>query len=216
MSRMQKIHDLVYSPEVLDFVKSAKDYVDFLNEDFSGSREEFLHRALILLPGMYSKMLQIPDIQPVFEEGNEKIVTEQEWSEVYQRVYGILGSQNEYVDLPEDEEYDRLESVSRDLSEDLSDIYQDIKDFLEVFRVGTEEVMNDVLWECRMNFENYWGVKLLRASLNLHKSFTRDEELIEKMDSAFMEKHGGKEFNTNEWFISKRQQNAGGEEEFPG
>lgn len=210
---MQKIHDLVYSTEVLEFVKTAKDLTDFLSEDFPEERNEFIRKSLTILPLLYSKFLHIPPNQPVFEGGNEKRVTEEEWSAVYQRIYGILGSQNEYIDLPEDDEYDRMEVISRELSEDLSDIYQDIKDFLEVFRVGTEEVMNDVLWECRLNFENYWGKKVLRASLNLHKSLTRDSDMLEKMDSRFDEKHSGKEIDTNEWFISKRQQNAGGERE---
>ncbi len=101
-----------------------------------------------------------------------------------------------------------MEIISRELSDDLADIYQDVKDFLENFRMGVEEVMNDAIWECRVNFENYWGTKLLRASLNLHKSYTRDVEILEKMDSAFDEKHSGKKINTDEWFLSKRQRSG--------
>src|SRR5665811_1865626 len=32
-------------------------------------------------------------------------------------------------------------------------IYQDLKDFVLLYKAGTDEVMNDAVWECRMNFE---------------------------------------------------------------
>lgn len=207
---MQDVHDLVYSPEVLDFVKIAKKFSDFLTVDFPEERKEFIESSLIIMPELYSKLLAIPQNQSIFDEPSEKYVTEEDWAEVYKRIFGILGSQNEYIDIPEEDEYDRLELISRDLSEDLADIYQDITDFLEVFRVGNEEVMNDVLWECKLNFENYWGKKLLRACMNLHKSMTRDADLLEKMDSDFEEKHSGREIDAEEWIITKRQNDGGG------
>ncbi|MCK4922188.1 MAG: DUF5063 domain-containing protein [Bacteroidales bacterium] len=207
---MENIHDFVYSPEVLDFVKVSKDFVDLLESDLPEERKVFTQRILQILPDLYAKMISLPPNEPEDDSGNQKHVTEEEWSSVYQKIYGNLASQNEYLDIPEDTEYDRLEIISRELSEDLSDIFQDIKDFLENFRVGNEDVMNNAIWDCMVNFENYWGTKLLRASLNLHKSYTRDVEILEKMDSVFMEKHGGKEIDTNEWFISKRQQEGEG------
>ena len=41
----------------------------------------------------------------------------------------------------------------------MADIYQDIKDFLLLYQTGTEEVMNDAVWECRLNFENFLGTE---------------------------------------------------------
>lgn len=207
---MENIHDFVYSTVVLDFVKISKEYVDLLEADLSEDRKEFTLKTLQILPDLYAKMISLPQNEPEDDSSNQKHVTEKEWSGVYQKIYGILASQNEYLDIPEDTEYDRLEIISRELSEDLSDIYQDIKDFLENFRVGNEEVMNIAIWDCMVNFENYWGTKLLRASLNLHKSYTKNVEILEEMDSVFEEKHGGKEIETDEWFISKRQQEGEG------
>ncbi len=205
---MKNIHDFVYSTEVLEFVKISKDFIDMLQDEQPEDRKDFIEKSLQILPMMYAKLLVVPSNEPEFDSGNEKHVTEEEWSGIYQKIYGILASQNEYLDIPEEEEYDRMEIISRELSDDLADIYQDVKDFLENFRMGVEEVMNDAIWECRVNFENYWGKKLLRASLNLHKSYTRDVETLEKMDSAFDEKHSGKKINTDEWFLSKRQRSG--------
>ena len=205
---MENLKEFVYSSEVLEFVKISKDFIDFLQDEMPEERKDFIGKSLQLLPQMYANMMSIPPNEPEFDSGGQKHVTEEEWSGVYQKIYGILASQNEYLDIPEQEEYDRMEIISRELSDDLADIYQDVKDFLENFRMGVEEVMNDAIWECRVNFENYWGKKLLRASLNLHKSYTRDVEILEKMDSAFDEKHSGKKINTDEWFLSKRQRSG--------
>lgn len=202
---MEELHDYVYSTEVLEFVKKGKHYADLLESTLPENRKEFVIELLKILPGLYSDMLSLQVREPILDAENEKFVTEEKWSEVFQKVSFNLGSQNEYIDIPEDDEFDRLDVISRELSEDISDIYQDIKDFIEVFRVGTEEVMNDVLWQCRINFENYWGKKLLRASLNLHKIMVRDEETLEKMDREYDEKSSKKEIRADQWHLTKRQ-----------
>lgn len=206
---MENLHTFVYSSEVLEFVKKCKSFTDLLEGEMPENRKDFIISLLQVLPGLYSSMISLPPNEPVFDDENEKFVTEEKWSEIFQKVAYTLGSQNEYLDVPEDNEYDRLEVISRELSEDFSDIYQDLKDFTEAFRIGTDEVMNDVLWECRVNFENYWGKKLLRASLNLHKIMIRDEEILEKMDREFEEKSGGREYRADDWFITKRQKETG-------
>jgi hypothetical protein len=177
-----------------------------LEEPLPENRKEFVISLLKILPALYSSMIALPPNEPVLDAENEKFVSEDQWSQIYQKTAGLLGSQNEYLDVPEEEEFDRLDVISRELSEDISDIYQDIKDFTSVFQVGTEEVMNDVLWECRINFENYWGEKALRSGLNLHKIMLRDEEVLEKMDREFEEESGRKkEIRADQWELTKRQ-----------
>ncbi len=211
---MEKLHEHVYSDEVLNFVKQAGNFTGILAEEREVERRPFILALLKVMPAMYSAMLRIRVNDPVYEAGNEKFVSEEEWSTVYQRVLSIMGSQNEYLDIPEEDEYDTMELISREISEDLADIFQDIRDFIELYRNGTDEIMNDALWECRMNFESYWGKKLLRVSAALHRILMMDEDTLDRMDREWEEKHGGREIDTNEWFISKRQKDLGGERDF--
>jgi hypothetical protein len=206
---MKNIHEYVYADEVLDFVRKAKGFVDLLGENQIDERADFLEELLTIMPALYSAFLTIPANEPLFEGSNEKFVTEEDWSKVFQNISGILGSQNEYIDVPEEDEYDRLELISRSLAEDITDVYQDIKDFLSLFRNGNEEVMNDALWECRQNFQNYWGSRLLRASYHLHKILVTDNDILDQKDREWEEKHSTREYNTDEWIISKRQKDAG-------
>jgi hypothetical protein len=211
---MENLHEYVYSDEVLDFVKKGNELTDILTPSDDFDQKDFVVALLRILPGMYSSIQNIPVTEPVFDGGNEKFVSEEEWSAIFQFVAGIMGSQNEYLDIPSEEEYDRTEIISRSLSEDLADIYQDIRDFLELYRNGTEEIMNDAMWECRMNFESYWGEKVLRASLSLHRIMSRDDETRRRMDQEWEEKHGGREINTDNWILSKRQKDFGGDSDF--
>ena len=58
--------------------------------------------------------------------------------------------------------------IKRCISEDLADIYQDIKDFIFVFQLGFNETMNDALVVCRENFGTLWGQKLVNTMRALH------------------------------------------------
>ncbi len=211
---MSTIHDLVYSPEALEFVKNAGAFAEMMTGPQPDDRKVFVRKVLTLLPAMYSGILRVPVTEPVYEGENEKFITEEEWSSVYQLVLNVMGSQNEYLDIPDEDEYDRMELISREISEDLADIYQDIGNFLGLYRNGTEEIMNDALWECMLNFENFWGAKILRVSAALHRILVMDEETLEQMDREGEEKSRGKRINTDEWFISKRQKDIGEEGDF--
>jgi hypothetical protein len=77
--------------------------------------------------------------------------------------------------------------IKKCISEDLADIYQDIKDFIFIFQLGLNETMNDSLVICKENFGNIWGQKLVNTLRALHDvkyntSPFEDEEKSEEED----------------------------------
>ena len=64
------------------------------------------------------------------------------------------------------------------ISENLSDIYQDLKDFIVSYKSGNEEVMNDAVWEVLMNFEEFWGKKLLNVLTAIHTVLYSEDDTI--------------------------------------
>ena len=58
--------------------------------------------------------------------------------------------------------------IRQTISEGLADIYQPLRDFLEVYRLGLEYTMNDALVICREQFAEYWGQRLLNVLRALH------------------------------------------------
>ena len=60
------------------------------------------------------------------------------------------------------------EALEASISENIADIYQDLKDFILSYRIGTLDVMNYALGECRTNFQQYWGQRLVNGLRAIH------------------------------------------------
>ena len=65
------------------------------------------------------------------------------------------------------------------ISENLADVYQDVGNFVSLFRQGNEEVMLQSIALCRTNFQEFWGQQLLNALKALHAARYSDDEIIE-------------------------------------
>ncbi len=88
------------------------------------------------------------------------------------------------------------------ISENMADMYQDAKDFLLLYQTGTNEIMNDAVWECRLNFENFWGQKLVNSMRAIHK-FLYSGETIGKLEEDNEDRDENRD--TSDWFITRRQ-----------
>lgn len=73
--------------------------------------------------------------------------------------------------------------ISASISEDLTDIYQDIKNFITIFERGITENMNDALYVCMENFKAYWGQKLVNVLRALHSlKYSTEPDALEDED----------------------------------
>ena len=159
---------------------------------------------------MYLKASLLPQLDPFFEDGNEKFVTEADWTDLNESLKEKFGTANDYFEVFDEKINETEGSVISSISENMADIYQDIKDFLLLYQTGTGEVMNDAVWECRMNFENFWGQKLVNSMRAIHKFIYSGEEIgkVEKVDKTDDETR-----NTADWFITRRQKDLRGDSE---
>jgi hypothetical protein len=151
---------------------------------------------------MYLKASLLPQLDPFFEEGNEKFVTEADWTVINDTLKEKFGTANDFLEVFDEKINETVGPVVASISENMADIYQDMKDFLLLYQTGTVEVMSDAVWECRMNFENFWGQKLVNSMRAIHKFIYSGEEIgkVEKEDVTDDETR-----NTSDWFITRRQ-----------
>lgn len=194
--------DPVYLRHAIEFVAVANEYCKYAEHASEIKGEELLKILQRLLPLLYLKASFIPELTPYFEDSNEKFVTETDWAEIHDILKVKFGSADDYLEVF-DEKINKSEGpVVASLAENMADIYQDLKDFLLLYQTGTPEVMNDALWECRMNFESYWGQKLVNALQAIHKFICSGEAIsgedsVKKSDVNLKDK--------SDWFISKKQ-----------
>ena len=58
--------------------------------------------------------------------------------------------------------------IRQTISENLADVYQNLRNFIEVYRQGYDDAMLQALSEVVVTFELEWGQKLLNALRALH------------------------------------------------
>lgn len=174
------VHNYVYSSEMVEFVKAANGCCTFLDELQGTEGRDFIIDMVRHLSGVYFTFLSTGESEPIMDSSGEATVTEQEWSSMFQRVARILGPHNDILRMADEGEFDRSELVKHTISEDLADMYQELRDFLAIYSLGIEELMNDAAWELKERFGEHWGAKLLRALLALHELFVSGVDPNEK------------------------------------
>lgn len=200
----------VYSPAVIEFMTVADQFCKHLVRARSYKSSEFISIMQRLLPFVYLKALALPRFEPVFEEGNERFVREEEYNLIASSVATLLGQSDSFEEPWDQFLHETGEPAAASISEYLADIYQDIKDCILQYRTGTEDVMNDAVWECSLNFETVWGKKLLSVLRAIHRIVYSGTDIDEQVntDSGV---DGADEPGSSEWFISRRQKDYGDE-----
>ena len=184
---------IIYAPVTLDFVTVSVEFCSFLEKMEVTSRTEWIKTILRILPLLYVKATLLPSVELLDDEVSEIFVSEQDYMLISKQVASILGEEDVYLDVfVEDMKYsDR--PVSSFVSEDIADIYQDIRNFVSVYQHGLEEAMISALNSCSENFRLYWGQKLVNVLRPLHalvyKPVFDDQDLdqsIEKEDDSWV------------------------------
>jgi Domain of unknown function (DUF5063) len=205
---MDSKKDPVFSRNVIEFVAVANEFAKYAERASELKGDELLKIMQRILPLMYLKASLLPQLEPYFDDGNENFVTESDWNKIHETLKEKFGTADDYLEVFDEKLNDAEGPVLSAISENMADIYQDVKDFLLLYQTGTPEVMNDAIWECRMTFENFWGQKLVNSMRAVHKFIYSGEE-IGKVEN---DKDGNEERrNTSDWFISRRQRDFRGE-----
>jgi hypothetical protein len=200
----------VYSRKVIEFVAVANEYCKYAERASELKGDELLKIMQRILPLMYLNASLLPQLNPFFEDGNEKFVTESDWIRIQETLKEKFGTADDFLEVFDEKLNETDGPVLSCISENMADIYQDIKDFLLLYQTGTVEVMNDAVWECKMNFENFWGQKLVNSMRAIHRFIYSGEE-IGKAENDVDENDERR--NTSDWFISRRQRDFRGDGE---
>ena len=159
--------DYLYSQPVLDFITVSTEYCKFLEQCEGKDSDEFVRVMRGLLPMLYLKATLLGTV-PEEAGWNERKLTEADYDYVRSNVARILGENDDFLDVfVEDFKYSE-HPVLCTISENLADIYQQLRELVEAFREGYEESMRVALYETMEEFAMQWGQKLLNALRALH------------------------------------------------
>lgn len=164
----ENLKEIVYSKDSIEFVTVAVQYCAYFENFENISSEEFTDKLTKILPLLYLKTSLVPSTDSVSEDNPETTVTESDYNYITSKLYNVLGKDDVYLEVfLQDMRYSET-PISASISEDLTDIYQDLKNFVTIFERGITENMNDALYVCIENFKAYWGQKLVNVLRALH------------------------------------------------
>ena len=159
---------IVYAPVTLDFVTISVEFCAFLERNDLISRPDWIKTLARILPLLSVKATLLPTVDTLNDDYLETFVSEQDYLFVSSKVATMVGENDVYLDVfVEDMKYsDR--PVSSFISEDIADIYQDIRNFVSIYQLGLEENMISAMKVCTDNFRLFWGQKLVNVLRPLH------------------------------------------------
>lgn len=181
---MEQSSQVIFDKNSIEFVTVAAEYCVFIERTREVERKTFVDTALKILPLLYLKASLIPECEMIGEDDLEVFVTEDDYEYVRRSVASLLGPQDDYLEVFHPDMAYSDTPIKKCISEDLADIYQDLKDFIGVFQSGLNTTMNDSLCVCKEHFAEFWGQRLVNTMRALHDVKYNSQADMDDMDET--------------------------------
>ncbi len=188
---MSEQKGLIYQQTTIEFVTVAAQLCLLLEHLTEHGKDEAVDQLLCLLPLLYLKTRLLErklnpatdksldthtpadtDTEPKedWEDYDEaqRFVMEEDYNYIAEGMKQLLGSDDAYLEVFVDDMRYSDEPVTAYISENIADIYQEVKDMAAAFQTGQEAVMKSGVAACVAAFRDHWGQKLLNAMRALH------------------------------------------------
>lgn len=158
------------SANSIAFIALANEYCNEVEGTRETERDPFIISMLKLLPRLY---ISATDININDTDGSifiDSYLDEDYYESIRRNIETLIGPDDVYLEVFEDDMKYSDTPIAASISECLADIYQDLYNFISSVKDAPTDVVQDILYICKENFEAYWGQKLcnvLRALNNL-------------------------------------------------
>lgn len=170
MQKESEANSSLYSANVVEFVTVANEYCCQLEQCGKSNNRDFLDRMSKIIPLLYLKTALLPELISSLNDDVESFVTEDDYEAVRQNIARLLGELDNYLDTQVSDMQYSLEPLPASISENLADVYQDLKDMILNFNSANGSVMIEAIVFCKDNFRNVWGQKLLSSLVAIHNA----------------------------------------------
>ncbi|WP_286228488.1 DUF5063 domain-containing protein [Neobacillus mesonae] len=142
--------------EVGNFFLSALNYCKIVEDLNSSKGKKDLNNLLVSLLDLYLKALYLPDVEPENDEVSDiKLSVPQILLDEYDHYWKVFNP------------YHLDEPVGASLSDDILDIYKDVKKGIILYE---KNKYSEAIWEWKFNFEIHWGNHAVDAIRALHSA----------------------------------------------
>jgi len=175
----------IYSKPIVEFTTMAHEYCVLMENVDKYSKVDFIKVSARLLPLLYVRASLLPEnVATVLDDELEEFVDEFAYENVRKAIRRKLTRHDEYLEVFKDDMQRSEEPVPANISEDMADIFQDLMNYCEQFRLGIEDVQNDAIVCVGEKFRNYWGQRLCNALRALHCALYSGDDLSDEKASS--------------------------------
>jgi len=153
------IDTIIRRKDFITFIDKAKYFCSFLETHQSDNYKTFLSDTQKQLIWLYTFGQTLPEFELPDNEIEEINITDKDIKELLYFIGKRLRDPFYWVVFDPTDHGDTA-SVCGDLTDDLGDIYKDIKTFLIGFEDIDENVRQNALWHLKWSFDNHWNVSL--------------------------------------------------------
>ncbi len=175
----------VFEKNTIEFITVAAEYCAFIESCRRYAPKSFFDKSVKILSLLYLKASLMPKMEDSSFSDLQQFVTEATYENIRSGVARLTAEHDEYLDVRIEEDGQSTDEYLAFISEDLADIYQDLKDMLVNFQSANLNIMNDALLDCMDNFASFWGGKLLNALKAMH-SVLHSGDLMEYAEDQRM------------------------------
>lgn len=165
---MEATNQIVFSKNTIEFAAVAAEFCSFLESLTDKGQADTTDTLTKILPLLYLKSSVLPPIEIEYEIFPEITVDEDAYTFILNSLFDKYKANDAYLEVFIDDMKYSDTPISASISEDLTDIYQDLKNFISIYQLGIEESMYEALYNCQGNFKLYWGQKLVNVLRALH------------------------------------------------
>ena len=167
--------DITVRKSVLEMLTIANEYCYFIQNVVNKTDNDILEFIYRIGPLLYLKGTLIPEITVQNPEANERFVTAEEWENTFYVLREKLGPKDEFWII--DPQYiNENEPIKASLAENLTDIYQDMEDFILLYQKNTFAARENAVNECRNLFATHWGYRITNLMPKVHHLLHESEQ----------------------------------------
>ncbi|MBE0651551.1 MAG: DUF5063 domain-containing protein [Bacteroidales bacterium] len=169
------IDDITISKPVLEMLTVANEYCYFIQNVSNKTVNDVLEFIYRMGPLLYLKGSLIPEVTVQNPEANERFVTAEEWENTFYVLREKMGTKDEFWMI--DPQYiNENEPIKASLAENLTDIYQDMEDFIMLYQKNTLAARENAVNECRNLFATHWGYRITTMMPKIHHLLHESEQ----------------------------------------
>lgn len=166
--------------QVIEMLTVANDFCIFTESIEKYTKDDVLSYLQKVCPLLYIKGALLPFVEVSNPEANERFVTEENWTVIYNDTKKVLDKADEFMSIGIEDKMDSTVVICS-ISEFVADIYQDMKDFILLYQKNTKTARENAVSECRLLFATHWGWRVIDVQRAVNNIMYKDK--IERLEN---------------------------------